>query len=95
MIGPGIRPRLSDLPIPKIDKMMYKYSLSFLVGQGLEVAATRPKGGSLWVIGGMELNQIMQEVSKKGYRFIYSAEGGKSTKNRAAWYCNKRESELP
>ena len=67
--------------------------MGYLVGQGLEVADKRPKGGSLWVIGGQELNQIMKEVSRKGYHFTYSPKGGKATKNRAGWYY-KGESEL-
>jgi len=63
--------------------------IAYLAGQGLEVADKRPKGGSLWVVGGLDLNQIMKEVSRKGYRFTFSAKGGKTTKNREGWYCNK------
>jgi len=63
-------------------------------GQGLDVPDKRPKGGSFWVVGGLELDQIMKEVSKKGYQFSYTANGGKTTRNHAAWFCNKKESEL-
>lgn len=91
----GTKPEITQIALEWMETEGERFDvISYLVGQGLEVTDKRPKGGSLWVVGGLELNQIMKEVSKKGYRFNYSAKGGKTTQNRAAWYCNKRESEL-
>ena len=90
-----VKPEIIQTALEWMESKAEKFDvIAYLVGQGLEVADKRPKGGSLWVVGGLELTQIMKEVSKKGYRFTYSAKGGKSTKNVAAWFCNKRESEL-
>jgi len=61
--------------------------IEYLVAQGLEVADKRTNGGALWVVGGTELNNLMNEVHKKGYRFSYTEKGGKATKHRSAWFC--------
>ena len=68
--------------------------IDYLVGQGLEVADKRPNGGALWVLGGMELTEMMKEVDKKGYSFTYLENGGKATKKRSAWYCSKKKVNL-
>ncbi len=91
----GTEPKMTQLALEWMEKISEKFDvINYFVGHGLEVIDKRPKGGSLWVIGDQELNQIMKEVSKKGYRFTYSAKGGKTTKNRAGWFCNTKESEL-
>lgn len=49
----------------------------------------RHKKGALWVIGGLELNMIMRSLGQHGIVFIYKKEGGRATKNQAAWYLKK------
>lgn len=91
----GLEPNMIQLALEWMETENEKFDvIDYLVGQGLEVTDKRAKGGSLWVVGGLDLNQIMKEVSRQGYRFTYSENGGKTTKNRAGWYCNKKESEL-
>jgi hypothetical protein len=61
--------------------------ISYFSGMGLELTDKRANGGALWVVGGIELNELMKDVNNKGYRFTYIEKGGKATKHRPSWYC--------
>lgn len=52
---------------------------------GFEVADKRKQGGALWVVGGPEHKAYFEEWRAKGYHFIHGS-GGRSTKNRPAWW---------
>lgn len=54
--------------------------------EGLEFLDYRDRGGSLWVIGDLELEDVMDELRAKGFTFHYRAEGGRATKGRSAWW---------
>lgn len=41
---------------------------------------------NLWVIGGGELDSIMDELSKRGARFTFTFRGSKATRGRAGWW---------
>ncbi len=60
--------------------------LHLLDEKRLEYLDLRDRGGSLWVIGGSELGDVMNELRTKGFVFRYRAEGGRATKGRAAWW---------
>lgn len=49
----------------------------------------RQFGGALWVVGGRELEDLMQELKTQGYRFYFSQKGGKVSKNQPAWFIAK------
>lgn len=53
---------------------------------GISIVDKRPQGGSLWAIGGLELNGIMQGLSESGALFNYAANGGKATGNHPGWW---------
>ncbi|MFC2006545.1 BREX system ATP-binding domain-containing protein [Chloroflexota bacterium] len=55
---------------------------------GLEVIDNRPKGGALWVIGGLELMQILKQMQNQEGRVVFSfaSRGGQATKGRPAWW---------
>jgi len=46
----------------------------------------RKKGGCLWIIGGHELDSIVDQCHRLGFHFKYKAEGSRSTDSRQAWW---------
>lgn len=60
--------------------------VSFLYEKGIEVIDNRAKGGSLWAVGGANLNTILKETQDRfGALWIYKAGGSIPTKHRPAW----------
>lgn len=63
----------------------------FFRDRNLEIVDWRPRGGKLWVIGGVELKPMMQELrSRTDTTFGFAPSGGHATmengKKRAGWY---------
>ena len=59
-----------------------------LRGRGLEVIDNRPKGGALWVVGGLQLMQLLQQMRNQRVRVIFNfaSRGGQATKGHPAWW---------
>lgn len=57
--------------------------------KGIAFIDKRQFGGALWVVGGRELEDLMQELKTQGYRFYFSQKGGKVSKNQPAWFIGK------
>ena len=57
-----------------------------LESQNIKVIDRRPKGGSLWAIGGGELDALMSSLGKRGASFTYKMDGGKATDFKAGWW---------
>lgn len=57
-----------------------------LKGYNLPYIDNRPKNGVLWVIGGIEIKDIIEQLSETGYVFHFKECGGKATKKRAGWW---------
>ena len=51
-----------------------------------EVVDKRDNGGALWIIGGKDLDPIIQEFRKLGVFFIFKTGGGKATGRRDGWW---------
>jgi len=47
-----------------------------LRGQGLEIIDNRPSGGALWVVGGLELMQLLKQIGDQGVSFKFAPGGG-------------------
>ncbi len=60
--------------------------LDFLKDRGAEYIDRRYRGGCLWIIGGMEIREIIGVLRKAGVRVAYKSEGGQTTRGRAAWW---------
>lgn len=60
--------------------------IDVLESHGARIADRRPKGGSLWAIGGGELDVVMSELAENGAQFTYKLEGGKATGFKAGWW---------
>ena len=64
----------------------------FFEDRGLEVYDKRPSGGALWVVGDRETLLIhIKEASKVFGAYGNFSKGGRTTKNRPAWFtsCKK------
>lgn len=60
--------------------------INLLKNKGLNYIDNRNRGGTLWVIGGHELDGIMFDLKAQGYVFSFSKKGGKATNGQAAWW---------
>lgn len=60
--------------------------LEILKQEGVSYVDKRAAGGALWVIGGHELDDMMSQIKRKGYAFVFSDKGGKVTKGQSAWW---------
>ena len=54
--------------------------------RNIEIIDRRPKGGSLWVIGGSNLEDLMAELAECGAKFTQKAEGVRATGYRSGWW---------
>ena len=72
---PAIRP-------PWDNRLTLKQTLSAL---GLKYLDNLPKGGCLWVIGGQELKQVMDDLRRGGIDFAFKP-CPKATGRRPAWW---------
>ncbi|NRY63820.1 UvrD-helicase domain-containing protein [Clostridium beijerinckii] len=46
----------------------------------------RAKKGAFWIIGGMELQNIIRIFNKHGLKFAFAKNGGKATGRKPSWY---------
>lgn len=63
--------------------------VTFLKKQGFEVIDKRPAGGSLWVIDDPKFKDLAPALNTRGFRFMFTANGSRSTKDRPAWYTKR------
>ncbi|WP_406944165.1 hypothetical protein ACJA3J_12340 [Halobacillus sp. SY10] len=62
-----------------------------LRGMDLQFIDKRRKGGCLWVVGGAELDSVMNKFAGRGIRFIFKPNGGRATKKKPGWFTKWRE----
>ena len=60
--------------------------ISFLKNRNVAFVDNRHNKGSLWIIGGEELNSTVQEARKLGFNFRFKKGGGNATKGKDAWW---------
>ncbi len=60
---------------------------------GVETIDKRPAGGVLWIIGGMNLQPLVQRCKEIGVNFTFKAGGGKVCKGRDAWWTADKDPE--
>lgn len=63
--------------------------ITVLKEHSIKYIDNRVHGGNLWVFGGHELDSLMAELQKKGYKFYYREQGGKATKGVPAWFMSQ------
>jgi len=59
---------------------------AYFSAHGLLFVDKRTKGGALWVLGGSDLEPIMEALHEGGFAFEYAPQGGRATKHRPAWW---------
>jgi hypothetical protein len=77
----------------KVKKNKQDFSLTkFLKSNGIEFIDKRPKNGNIWIVGGVELQKVVDELYQdRKIKFTFSKNGGKATKKRTAWFSNYRD----
>ncbi|PFJ17075.1 hypothetical protein COD67_17040 [Bacillus cereus] len=60
--------------------------ISYLQSHDIEVIDKRSAGGSLWLIGGWELKEVLDPLKPRKIYFRYTAKGGRVTKRKPAWF---------
>lgn len=60
--------------------------LDLLNASEIQYVDKRASGGSLWMIGGQELSDIVVKAKTLGYTFRFKKEGGRATKNQPGWW---------
>ena len=68
------------------DKETTQDILEFLQNKGIQYIDKRSNGGSLWIIGGQELLDVVAKAKEFGYVFHFKKEGGRVTKNQTGWW---------
>lgn len=74
---------LFDMENAKLDSTNI---LEFLNACGVQYVDKRTNGGSLWIIGGKELSNVVAKAKVLGYSFRFKEEGGRATKNQPGWW---------
>ena len=62
------------------------YLIEALKSLNVSYIDNRPKKGVLWVLGGTEIQTIINRLSLMGYVFHFKECGGKATKGQSAWW---------
>ncbi len=65
-----------------------------LAAKKAQIVDKRANGGALWIVGGKELEQIIDGFGRQGIHFIYKQGGGKATGGRDGWWA-KTDVVLP
>lgn len=60
--------------------------ITYLKKHNVEIIDKRKRGGTLWIIGGWELNGILFPLKEYNIYFRYMAKGNRATKNKPAWF---------
>lgn len=60
--------------------------LSILTSHAVEVIDKRTAGGALWVVGGPELEPVMDGLAGRGFKFVSAPDGSRATKHRPGWW---------
>ena len=63
--------------------------LSFLQKKNMKFADYRTQKGTLWIVGGPELEMTISELGRMGFRFKYAPDGYHKLGNKPAWFLTK------
>ncbi|MEK5248995.1 hypothetical protein MKX66_15215 [Bacillus sp. FSL R9-9530] len=60
--------------------------MSYLQSHDIEIIDKRSAGGSLWLVGGWELKEVLDPLKPRKIYFRHTAKGGRVTKRKPAWF---------
>ncbi len=69
--------------------------MSYLQSHDVEIIDKRSAGGSLWLVGGWELKEVLDPLKPRKIYFRYTAKGGRVTKRKPAWFLMGSYSDGP
>ncbi|HHK5614731.1 TPA: sigma factor-like helix-turn-helix DNA-binding protein [Bacillus paranthracis] len=69
--------------------------ISYLQSHDIEIIDKRSAGGSLWLVGGWELKEVLDPLKPRKIYFRYTAKGGRVTKRKPAWFLMGNYSDGP
>ncbi|MDW3037983.1 sigma factor-like helix-turn-helix DNA-binding protein [Bacillus pacificus] len=69
--------------------------ISYLQSHDIEIIDKRSAGGSLWLVGGWELKEVLDPLKPRKIYFRYTAKGGRVTKRKPAWFLMGSYSDGP
>ncbi|HHP5603575.1 TPA: sigma factor-like helix-turn-helix DNA-binding protein [Bacillus paranthracis] len=69
--------------------------ISYLQSHDVEIIDKRSAGGSLWLVGGWELKEVLDPLKPRKIYFRYTAKGGRVTKRKPAWFLMGSYSDGP
>ncbi|MCM3327604.1 hypothetical protein M3641_12855 [Bacillus cereus] len=69
--------------------------ISYLQSHDVEIIDKRSAGGSLWLVGGWELKEVLDPLKPRKIYFRYTAKGGRVTKRKPAWFLMGNYSDGP
>lgn len=69
--------------------------ISYLQSHDVEIIDKRSAGGSLWLVGGWELKEVLDPLKPRKIYFRYTAKGGRVTKRKPAWFLMGSYSDDP
>lgn len=67
-----------EIPADAVTKLLKERDIEFYDKRSI--------GGNLWIVGGKELMDLVDECRKLGAKFTFKAGGGKVTQGRDAWW---------
>lgn len=76
----------SKKTLKKTNKISKKDIIQFLNSEKVKYVDNRSKGGSLWIIGGIDLYDVVQKAKLMGIVFRFKKDGGRATKNQPGWW---------
>ncbi|OZI12965.1 hypothetical protein CEW92_03695 [Bacillaceae bacterium SAS-127] len=60
--------------------------MNYLQEHNIEVIDKRSSGGTLWLLGGWELKEVLDPLKAHRVYFRFTAKGGRATRNKPAWF---------
>lgn len=79
---------------PKTITDSTSFSLTgYLREQGLEWIDKRKSGGTLWVVGGWELNKVLFPLKERKIYFRFTPKGGRATHRQPSWYLMNKKTD--
>ncbi|MDC2864341.1 hypothetical protein [Bacillus sp. BP-3] len=85
LFGPYVTNKKSKTTNKKKEIMKFDL-ITYLKKQNVEIIDKRNRGGTLWIIGGWELNKILFPLKEHNIYFRYIAKGNRATKNKPGWF---------
>ena len=80
---------VEQLKIPGLEEESPDEIIKLLEESKVSYIDKRKQKGALWILGGSELQPVVNKAKKLGFTFIYKEGGGKVTKGENAWWCKK------